>query len=73
MANGNGNGTTTEVVWFGNSTAFTAGKRPVKVWEVIVGIIVLAIIAPMFYGGGGRGGNGYRNGGGGYRNGGGRR
>tara|TARA_R110002020_G_scaffold379412_4_gene590603 strand:+ start:243 stop:515 length:273 start_codon:yes stop_codon:yes gene_type:complete len=65
MANGNGNGTKTEVVWFGNSTAFNVGDRPVKVWEVIVGIIVLAIIAPIFYGGGGnRGGNGYRNGGG---------
>lgn len=67
MANGNGNnngnGTNVEIVWFGNQTAFTLGKRPVKVWEVIVGIIVLSIIAPIFYNGGRRG-NGYRNGGG---------
>ena len=47
------NATNVEVVWFGNQTAFTMGTRPVKVWELIVGLIVLSIIAPIFYNRGG--------------------
>ena len=42
-----------EVVWFGNQTAFTMGTRPVKVWELIVGLIVLSMLAPIFYNRGG--------------------
>ena len=56
--------TTTEnvqVVWFGNQTAFTMGTRPVKVWELIVGLIVLSMLAPIFYNRGG--GRSYNNGG----------
>ena len=58
--------TTTEnvqVVWFGNQTAFTMGTRPVKVWELIVGLIVLSMLAPIFYNRGGGGGNYNNNGG----------
>ena len=51
-----------EVVWFGNQTAFTMGTRPVKVWELIVGLIVLSMLAPIFYNRGG-GGNYNNNGG----------
>tara|TARA_R100001086_G_C11666294_1_gene211682 strand:- start:142 stop:330 length:189 start_codon:yes stop_codon:yes gene_type:complete len=46
-----------EVKFFGNEVAFTIGDRPIKVWELIVGILVLSIIAPIFYR---RGGNGSR-------------
>ena len=55
-----------EVVWFGNQTAFTMGTRPVKVWELIVGLIVLSMLAPIFYNRGG--GRSYNNGGGRRRN-----
>ena len=43
-----------EIKWFGNEVAFSIGDRPIKVWELVVGILVLSIIAPIFYR---RGGN----------------
>tara|TARA_R110000824_G_scaffold378430_3_gene569979 strand:- start:585 stop:776 length:192 start_codon:yes stop_codon:yes gene_type:complete len=48
--------TNVEVVWFGNQTAFTIGTRPIKIWELIVGLIVLSMLAPIFYNRGGGGG-----------------
>ena len=59
--NTNTNTTTTEIKWFGEVVAFNIGKRPVKVWELIVGLVVLSILAPMFYSR--RGSRGYDNGG----------
>tara|TARA_R100000664_G_C2758728_1_gene147900 strand:- start:5590 stop:5787 length:198 start_codon:yes stop_codon:yes gene_type:complete len=49
---------TTEIKWFGNEVLFHLGARPVKIWELIVGLIILSMIMPLFYGRR----NGYRNG-----------
>jgi|TARA_R100001594_G_scaffold41050_1_gene73026 hypothetical protein len=57
--------TTTEVKWFGEEELFSIGDRPVKIWELLVGLIILSMILPfLFRGRGGNGGrrNGYRNG-----------
>jgi hypothetical protein len=58
--------TTTEVKWFGEEVLFNIGSRPVKIWELIVGLIILSMLMPLLMNltrGGGRK-NGYRNGGG---------
>ena len=33
--------------WIGNQVAFNIGERPVKIWELLLGIVVLAIILPL--------------------------
>lgn len=48
----------TDIKWIGNETLFKIGDRPVKLWEVIVGLILLSIFMPMLRGGR----NGNRNG-----------
>ena len=56
----NGNGTTTEVQtdikWLGDEVLFKIGQRNIKLWEVVVGLILLSIFLPMFRGS--RNGNG---------------
>lgn len=37
-----------EIVWFGDKTLFHIGEKPVKVWQIIVGLILLSIFVPMF-------------------------
>lgn len=37
-----------KVVWFGDTTLFKIGERPVKIWEVVVALILLSIFVPMF-------------------------
>ena len=32
-----------KVKWFGNEKAFSIGARPVKIWELIVGLIVISV------------------------------
>ena len=48
--NGNGNGTTTtEIKWFGDEVLFTTGGgREIKLWQVIVGLILLSMLLPFF-------------------------
>ena len=41
----------TEIKWFGNETLFKIGQRDIKLWQVIVGLILLSIFTPMFRGG----------------------
>jgi hypothetical protein len=41
--------------WIGNQVAFNIGDRPVKIWELLLGIVVLAIILPLLIGGRGGG------------------
>jgi len=56
--------TTTEIKWFGEEVLFHIGARPVKIWELIVGLIVLSMLMPLLTnltrGGGRRNGNGSR-------------
>ena len=47
---------TTEVKWFGEEELFSIGDRPVKIWELLVGLIILSMILPLFFRGGSRGG-----------------
>lgn len=36
-----------KVKWFGNEKAFSIGARPVKIWELIVGLIVISMVLPF--------------------------
>lgn len=36
-----------QVKWFGDERAFSIGARPVKVWEIIVGLLVLTMVVPF--------------------------
>tara|TARA_R100000988_G_scaffold41915_1_gene20640 strand:- start:3752 stop:4036 length:285 start_codon:yes stop_codon:yes gene_type:complete len=54
--NGNGDGTTT-TQWIGNEVAFKIGERPIKIWEVLLGVVVLAIILPLLFRSGGGAGS----------------
>ena len=54
--------TTTEVKWFGEEELFSIGDRPVKIWELIVGLIILSMILPFLFRGR-RNGGGYNGGG----------
>ena len=47
---------TTEVKWFGEEELFSIGDRPVKIWELLVGLIILSILLPLLFRGGARGG-----------------
>ena len=51
MANGNNNGTTTttsEIKWFGDEVLFTMGDKNIKLWQIIVGLILLSMFLPFF-------------------------
>jgi len=39
----------TETKFFANEVLFHIGDRGVKVWELIVGLIVLSMLIPLFY------------------------
>lgn len=39
--------TTTEIKWFGDEVLFHIGSRPIKIWELIVGLIILSILMPL--------------------------
>ena len=54
--------TTTEVKWVGEEKLFSIGDRPVKIWELIVGLIILSMILPFLFRGR-RNGGGYNGGG----------
>jgi len=43
---------TTEVKWFGEEEIFSIGDRPVKIWELLVGLIILSMILPLLFRGG---------------------
>lgn len=45
---------TQEVKWFGEEEIFSIGDRPVKIWEVLVGLIILSILLPLLFRGGSR-------------------
>ena len=47
---------TQEVKWFGEEELFSIGDRPVKIWELLVGLIILSILLPLFFRGGSKGG-----------------
>ena len=49
---------TTEVKWFGEEELFSIGDRPVKIWELLVGLIILSMILPLLFRGGSRRGGG---------------
>jgi len=60
-----GNDTTTpapedtqDVKWFGEEEIFSIGSRPVKIWELIVGLIILSMLLPLLLRGGSRRGSG---------------
>jgi hypothetical protein len=37
------------VSWIGNEIAFNIGETPIKIWQLLAGIIFLAIIVPLFF------------------------
>ena len=39
----------TETKFFANEVIFHIGDRGVKLWELIVGLIVLSMLIPLFY------------------------
>ena len=41
----------TDIKWLGDETLFKIGQRDIKLWQVIVGLILLSIFMPMFRGG----------------------
>ena len=43
---------TTEVKWFGEEELFSIGDRPVKIWELLVGLIILSMLLPLLFRGG---------------------
>ena len=45
---------TQEVKWFGEEEIFSIGDRPVKIWELLVGLIILSILLPLLFRGGAR-------------------
>ena len=45
-----------EVKWFGEEKIFTIGTRDVKIWELLVGLIILSMILPLLVRGGARSG-----------------
>ena len=47
---------TQEVKWFGEEEIFSIGDRPVKIWELLVGLIILSMLLPLLFRGGARGG-----------------
>ena len=47
---------TTEVKWFGEEEIFSIGDRPVKIWELLVGLIILSMLLPLLFRGGSSGG-----------------
>jgi hypothetical protein len=36
-----------QITWFGEEVLFHIGSRPIKIWELIVGLIILSIIMPL--------------------------
>jgi hypothetical protein len=48
-----GNPVEESVSWIGNEVAFNIGERPIKIWELLAGIVAIAIILPLFFGSGG--------------------
>ena len=47
---------TTEIKWFGEEEIFSIGDRPVKIWELLVGLIILSMLLPLLFRGGSSGG-----------------
>ena len=37
----------TEVKWFGEEEIFTIGTRKIKIWELLVGLLVLSMFMPV--------------------------
>lgn len=46
-----GNEVNESISWIGDEIAFNIGSRGIKIWELLAGILAVAIILPLFFGG----------------------